>query len=228
MLGRRGFALQSAAARVCRESGARVSTNVMLRDLDLLPQDRPDTRRLEVVADGLPLHHGAQLAIDTTMVSPLRRDGVPRPRSMMVDGASLATARRRKERRYPELSGQFGRARLVVLACEVGGRWSDETRDFLRHLAKAKVRGEPFPVQQRADLVASTRSTLPASTGAHLDAGGEEPRVTTGTQPGARECESYAPIQSQRRAKSPRAQRRSPSKSMGSGPRTRVHEPASR
>ena len=50
--------------------------NVMLRDLDLLPQ-AADTRRVEVVADGLPLHHGAQLAIDTTMVSPLRRDGVP-------------------------------------------------------------------------------------------------------------------------------------------------------
>ena len=105
MLGRRGFALESAAARVCREGGARVSTNVMLRDLDLLPQDRPDTRRLEVVADGLPLHHGAQLAIDTTMVFPFRRDGVPRPRSMTVDGTSLATARKRKERRYPELSG---------------------------------------------------------------------------------------------------------------------------
>ena len=30
------------------------------------------------------------------------------------------------------------------------------------------------------DLVASTRSTLPASTGAQLDAGGEEPRVATG------------------------------------------------
>ena len=63
-----------------------------LHNLDFLPQDRPDTRRLEVVIDGLPLHHGAQLAIDTTMVSPLRHDGVPRPRSMMVDGASLATA----------------------------------------------------------------------------------------------------------------------------------------
>ena len=49
------------------------------------------------------------------------------------------------------LSGQFGNARLVVLACEVGGRWSDETRDFLRHLAKAKGRGEPFPVQRRAE-----------------------------------------------------------------------------
>ena len=42
-----------------------------------------------------------------------------------------ATARRRKERRYPDLS-----------------RWSDETRDFLRYLAKAKVRGEGFPVQR--------------------------------------------------------------------------------
>ena len=99
-------ALESAAARVCREAGARVSTNVMMRDMDLLPLDRPDTRRLEVVADGLPLHHGAQLAIDTTMVSPLRRNGAPRPRSTTVDGASLETARARKERRHPELSGQ--------------------------------------------------------------------------------------------------------------------------
>ena len=71
VLGRRGYALESAAARVCREAGARVSTNVMMRDMDLLPLDRPDTRCLEVVADGLPLHHGAQLAINTTMVSPL-------------------------------------------------------------------------------------------------------------------------------------------------------------
>ena len=60
MLGRRGFALESAAARVCREAGAKVSTNVMLRDLDLLPQDCPDKSRLEVVADGLPLHHGGR------------------------------------------------------------------------------------------------------------------------------------------------------------------------
>ena len=30
-------------------------------------------------------------------------------------------ARRRKERTYPELTGRFGRAKIVVLACEVGG-----------------------------------------------------------------------------------------------------------
>ena len=35
VLGRRGFALESAAARICVEAGARVSTNVFLRDLDL-------------------------------------------------------------------------------------------------------------------------------------------------------------------------------------------------
>ena len=46
-------------------------------------------------------------------------------------------ARRRKERTYPELAGDGGRARLVVLAAE-GGRWSDETADFLSRLAKAK------------------------------------------------------------------------------------------
>ena len=33
MLGCRAFALESAAARVCREAGARVTTNVMVRGL---------------------------------------------------------------------------------------------------------------------------------------------------------------------------------------------------
>ena len=52
-LGRRGFALESAAARVCREAGGRVTTNVMVRDLDLPVPDATDS--LEVVVDGLPL-----------------------------------------------------------------------------------------------------------------------------------------------------------------------------
>ena len=58
VLVRRGFPVESAAARVCREAGARVSTNVMVRDLDILPLDGQDGRKLEVVADGLPLFHG--------------------------------------------------------------------------------------------------------------------------------------------------------------------------
>ena len=85
-----------------------------------------DGRRLEVVADGLTLWHRAQLAIDTTLVSPLRRDGSARFHAADHDGAVLMEARRRKERTYPELSGEGGRARLVVLAAEMGG-WSEET-----------------------------------------------------------------------------------------------------
>ena len=100
-----------------------------------------DERRLEVVVDGLPLYRGAKLAADTTLVCPLTRESRARPRSETKNGAVLEQARRRKERRYPELVGAEGRARLVVLAGEVGGRFSAETAHFLRSLASAKVRG---------------------------------------------------------------------------------------
>ena len=53
----------------------RVSTNVFVRDLDLAQRNRFDGRRLEVVADGLTLWQGAQLAIDTTMVAPRWHSG---------------------------------------------------------------------------------------------------------------------------------------------------------
>ena len=85
---------------------------------------------------------GAQLAIDTTFVSPIRGEGEPRHLCADHDGAALAQARRRKQRTNPELGGQ-GRARLVVLAAEVGGRWSEETRSFVSQLAKAKARSAP-------------------------------------------------------------------------------------
>ena len=55
-------------------------TNMLVRELDLAPRlNTTDGRRLEVIADGLSLFQGAQLAIDTTLVSALRADGTPRP-----------------------------------------------------------------------------------------------------------------------------------------------------
>ena len=77
----------------------------------------------------------------------MSRNGVPHPRCVNDDGAALAAARRRKELRYLELTGDHGRARLVVLASEVGGRWSEESRDFLRQLAKAKTRSAPRAIR---------------------------------------------------------------------------------
>ena len=97
------------AARICREGGARVATNVMIRDLDLLAPGIHDERRLEIVAEGLPMFGGAQLAVDTTLVSALRCDGSARPRAAREDGVALTKARERKKRTYhlPENNYSF-------------------------------------------------------------------------------------------------------------------------
>ena len=100
---------------------------------------------------GLPFFEGAQLAVDTTLVSPLHCDGSAHPRAANEDGVVVQAARLRKERTYPELVGPHGRARLVVLAGEVGGRWSEETRRFLSLLARAKARSEPHILQKRVE-----------------------------------------------------------------------------
>ena len=120
LLRSRGCPLERAAARVCREAGARVTVNSRLADMNL-PVDRLDDRRLQVVANGRPLWNGAQVAVDTTLVSPLSSSGEPRRHAGRVDGAALRETRRRKERTYPELL-RSQRCRLVALAIEVGGR----------------------------------------------------------------------------------------------------------
>ena len=57
----RGLPLERAAARVCREAGVIVACHVLVRDLNIYPE-RLDDRRIEVIANGLPLWGGAQLA----------------------------------------------------------------------------------------------------------------------------------------------------------------------
>ena len=64
-----------------------------------------DNRRLEVVDNGLPLHGGVQLAVDTTLVSSVRGSGEPRQGAATTDGVALTQARRRKEKTYRELTG---------------------------------------------------------------------------------------------------------------------------
>ena len=117
----------------------------------------------------LPLFGSAQLAIDTTLISTLHCDGSARLWTADTDGAASVAASRRKERTYPELVGPRGRARLVVLAGEVGGRWCPETRAFLSQFARAKARHEPRILRQGAagleiavasDLVMRSRESI--------------------------------------------------------------------
>ena len=124
---------------------------MLLRDLDLEIADRADERRLEVAVDGLPLFGGAQFAIDATIVSPLRGDGSARRGASAEDGVALSAAKRKKERRYPELVGPRRRARLVVAGVEVGGRWSHETKLLVSQFARAKARQEPWLLRRRSE-----------------------------------------------------------------------------
>ena len=103
---------------------------MFVRDLDI-PVPAYDGRRLEVVAGGLPLFGGAQLAVDTTLVSSLHCDGSPHRGAVDADGAVLVATRRLKERTYPDLVRPGRKARLVVLAGDVAGRWSEETVTFV-------------------------------------------------------------------------------------------------
>ena len=105
--------MESAAARIFRERGARVTVNMTVRDMDLHLPNARDARRLEIVADGLQLFGGVQLAVDTTLVSPLHGDGSPHQGAANIDGAVLAIARHKKETTYPELTGPDARCRLT-------------------------------------------------------------------------------------------------------------------
>ena len=50
--------MEKAAAQVCREGGGRVSTNVMVRDMDVPSVAVGDAKRLEIVVDGLSMFFG--------------------------------------------------------------------------------------------------------------------------------------------------------------------------
>ena len=134
----RGTPAEVCMARICREAGARVKENQMLRDLNVVVP-ATDTRKIEVIANGLPLYGGKQVAIDTTVVSALTGRGVARGRTA---GQALREARRHKRNTYAEVE-QSQRCKLVVIACEVGGRWSDESVSFLKALAWYKAQSCP-------------------------------------------------------------------------------------
>ncbi|CAK0856979.1 unnamed protein product [Prorocentrum cordatum] len=123
-------------ARVCREAGGRVRTDVFLRDMNLPGIAANDGRCIEVVANGLPAYHGRQLAIDACIVSPLRATGRPIARRLRP-GLALKRARRRKQTTCPELVG-WRRGYLLVAGAETGGRWDEEAFKLLVTLARAQ------------------------------------------------------------------------------------------
>ena len=100
--------------------GARVTVNMMVRDMDLPVTNARDARRLEIVADGLPLFGGVQLAVDTTLVP--RRSEHRRGRPCSCPAQEGDDVSRVDWSQCPMSYGGSG---------ETGGRWSEETRTFV-------------------------------------------------------------------------------------------------
>ena len=102
-----------------------------------------DDRRINVVANGLPLWHGAQLAVDATLVSLVTRAGEPQTRTDVEPGRAVSSAAERKQRyTYPELT-RARRCRLVVVGLEVGGGFGTEAATFPRLLARHRAAAMP-------------------------------------------------------------------------------------
>ena len=120
--------LERTAARICREAGARVAENVLLRDLNLDALVLDDRRLHLGRCAGRCGHHPCQ-------PRPSSRPGADRE-----PGLALGQIRRRKRHHtYPELL-RSRRCRLLVLGLEVGGRWLPDGVAFVHLLARAKSR----------------------------------------------------------------------------------------
>ena len=93
---------------------------------------RSDFLRLQGAGSAMELAPRSQ---STNFVSPLDSAGALKRHQRCTQHTAFRGARQANERTYPELL-HFPRCRLVVLAIELGGRWSEETVQFVRLLAR--------------------------------------------------------------------------------------------
>ena len=150
----RGSAAEVCAARICREAGSHVKESQFVHDLKLqVPVN--GGRRIEVIANGLPLWGGKQVAVDTTIVSALTGKGRARG---CEPGQALREARKDKHTTYADVLAA-PRCHLVVMGFEVAGRWSDEAWDFLQRLAKYKAQSVPKLLRRSVELLFFQRWT---------------------------------------------------------------------
>ena len=96
------------------------------------------------------------LLCDATLRSPLKGNGEAHPRAAAEDGAVLVRAERDKETKYWDVHAS-SLAELVVLACEVGGRFNEQAANWVRYLAKQKAAGQHPLLKRSVQLAYSDR-----------------------------------------------------------------------
>ena len=100
-------------ARICREAGATVRFNTRLREMNVAVSAN-DERSIEVLASGLLVHHGAQLAVDVALRCALTCGGNAHPQAASTNGVVLTRA--------PSGQGEEVRRTPRVRALPTGGR----------------------------------------------------------------------------------------------------------
>ena len=121
VLAHRAGPLERAAARVCREARARVAASTALRDMNLDLAASGDARRIEVVANGLPIWRGVQVAVDTTLVSPVQRGKLAPGATLCLDSPSN---RQQHASAAPTLSSASTGVAGVASSCSAS-KWAD-------------------------------------------------------------------------------------------------------
>ena len=131
-LKRRATPVKRVVARIFREAGARVRFNALVQDMNVGVPSAAE-RRIEVLAQDLPCFGGGSACCGHHPSVPLAQHRRATPKRRKRQRASAATSSEGKTT-CPELV-RSGRCRLVVLAMETGGRWSEETVSVIHQLA---------------------------------------------------------------------------------------------
>ena len=77
--------------------------------------------------------------------------------SFVEAGAAFVVAEKRKTNAYREAAQAAGKVMLETLACEIGGRWSENCIKWVAHLAKYKASSEPPPLQRASEFAWHSR-----------------------------------------------------------------------
>ena len=109
--------------QVLTEAGPLVRNNQTLGKMSMEGVSPMDDRKAEILATGLALYQGIPLMCDDSLVSPNKADGIARPRAAHEPGIAIANIEDVKATTYPELVSST-QCKFLVLAGEVGGRWS--------------------------------------------------------------------------------------------------------
>ena len=110
----------------------------MLRDTHV-PVEPTDARRLDCIVPGLNVAGGLPLFCDVTVISPVSRNGEPRPGTSNRGGGLLEQATTDNNETYRPVTDS-GVGALFCLGCEVYGRWGQQSIDLVQRLVRERTR----------------------------------------------------------------------------------------